>query len=102
VKEYPKTSKLDLVLILKIVERAHGIVVAHGGEYDKTSAGLDLVYAHAQVPLDLEALLAADDFNFMHDVFGIARHMDRSTGEMDGRFLPRFALRSREDVATPA
>jgi hypothetical protein len=44
-------------------------------------------------PLRLADLLAADDFNFAHDVFGIDRHLDRDTGELTGFFSPRFSAR---------
>jgi hypothetical protein len=93
-RRFPKTSDKDMDIILKIAKRASKISESHWAEYNETSAGIDLIYAHDQVTLDLEALLETDDFNFVHDVFGIALHMDRSTGELDSRFLPRFALRS--------
>jgi hypothetical protein len=43
-------------------------------------------------PIDWDRLLAADDFNFMHDLGGISRHLDRATGALTGQFLPRFTL----------
>jgi hypothetical protein len=42
-------------------------------------------------PLKLAELLAAPDFDFSHDVFGIMRHIDRATGQLGDCFLPRFA-----------
>lgn len=44
-------------------------------------------------PLDWDRLLAADDFNFMHDIGGICRHMDRETGALTDHFMPRFTLK---------
>ena len=41
--------------------------------------------------IDFERLLAADDANFAHDVFGIIRHMNRDTGKLGDFFVPRFA-----------
>lgn len=41
-------------------------------------------------PLDWDRLLEADDFNFLHDLEGISRHMDRSTGRLGDCFVPRF------------
>jgi hypothetical protein len=41
--------------------------------------------------IDFERLLAADDFNFIHDVGGIQRHMNRETGKLENCFLPRCA-----------
>jgi hypothetical protein len=52
---------------------------------------MDITATHASGnPLDLDRLLAADDFNFAHDVFGIERHLDGETGELQNYFLPRF------------
>lgn len=42
-------------------------------------------------PLDLGKLLQADDFNFMHDVLGIIRHLDPETRTLKNFFLPRCA-----------
>lgn len=36
-------------------------------------------------------LLPADDFNFAHDVAGIRRRINRTTGKLENYFLPRFA-----------
>ena len=53
---------------------------------------MDLTACHANgTPLDLEKLRAADDFTLVHDVVGIARHLDRTTGQLTGCFLPRCA-----------
>lgn len=53
---------------------------------------MDVIAVHMNGrPLRLEALLAADDFNFAHDVFGIRRHLDRDTGELTQCFVPRFS-----------
>lgn len=42
-------------------------------------------------PIDLDALLAADDANFGHDVFGIIRYIDRTNGKLTDCFSPRFS-----------
>jgi hypothetical protein len=54
---------------------------------------MDLSAVHAHTPMDLLALADADDFNLAHDVGGIQRHLDRTTGELGGCFLPRYAAR---------
>ena len=52
----------------------------------------DIMLCHTgPAPLDLDRMLAARDFDFMHDVYGIARHLFR--GELEGNFWPRFAKR---------
>ena len=59
----------------------------------RPALAMDITAAHANgCPLDLVGLLAADDFNFAHDIGGIQRHIDRETGRLGGHFLPRFAL----------
>jgi len=40
-------------------------------------------------PLDLQKLLDADNFNFEHDMNGIANCIDRKTSELKNCFLPR-------------
>lgn len=41
--------------------------------------------------IDWQKLMAFDDFNFLHDLGGISRHMDRQTGKIGGCFLIRSA-----------
>jgi len=81
-------SKNDAVIILKIAKRARKI---SGNKYPLLDAEMDITATHANgCPLKLAELLAADDFNFIHDVFGIRRHLDRETGELMDCFSPRF------------
>lgn len=64
--------------------------------YERVNLTMDLLAAdgvNGNRPLDWDRLLAADDFNFMHDLAGIARHIDRSTGELTDHFMPRFTVR---------
>lgn len=78
--------------IKKIVRRADALADEAGIKLDRLSLDMDLCAAHRNgCPLKLDALLAADDANFGHDVFGIRRYMDRRTGKLTGCFLPRFA-----------
>lgn len=63
---------------------------------DKMSLQMDLHAARAASPLDLEKLLDFDDFNFLHDIYGIMRHIDRDTGEMTQCFLPRSHARKAD------
>jgi len=35
----------------------------------------------------------------MHDVSGIARHLNRETGRLEGCFLPRFSDHSKSAAA---
>lgn len=83
-----KASRADNRLIDKIVDRAF----AGGLGLDGTRLDLDmdLCATHANgCPMDFAKLLAADDFNFAHDIYGIRRHIDRTTGKLTRCFLPR-------------
>ena len=53
---------------------------------------MDVELWHKNQPLDLKRLLESDDYTFMHDLSGIAKHIDRATGTIDELFLPRTAL----------
>lgn len=91
-------SKFEMDLISKIADRAVTMAEAHGVNYTKSTAFMDLDSAHEQCPLKLDELLRADDGNFAHDVFGIRSHMDRSEypGKLTGCFLPRYAMPTKE------
>lgn len=81
----------------KIADRAGSkIVKASGG---RLAFIMDLLAAdgvNGNPPIDFERLHAADEFNFLHDVCGIARHLDRSTGKLENCFVPRFARMAAE------
>ncbi len=80
----------DSSFVRKIVDRAIALELA--SKHDRLGVTMDMVATHANgCPMDFERLLAADDFNFIHDVKGIERHIDRATGHLGGFFLPRFA-----------
>ncbi len=61
---------------------------------------MDITACHLNgTKLDLDRLLAFGDFDFVHDVFGIARHLDRTTGKLQNHFWPRCARLERERVS---
>lgn len=81
----------EMEIIGEIADRAAKLARKHRVSYDRMTAIMDLTAAHANgCPLRLRDLLAADDGNFAHDIFGIRRHIDRNTGKLGGCFLPRF------------
>lgn len=83
-----KTSPHDAELIERIAARA----LALGIPGKKVDVVMDLTATHANgCALDLDELATADDVNLLHDVGGIRRHLDRSTGQLGGCFQPRFA-----------
>ena len=58
---------------------------------------MDLEACHCNgCPLRLADMEQADAFNLMHDVTGINMHLNRNTGELSKRFLPRFFDASKE------
>lgn len=84
------TTQEDAQIIGKIADRACSV----WPECDRLNFQMDITTTHANgCPLKLAELLAADDFNFAHDVAGIYRHLDRTTGKLLDCFLPRFAKR---------
>jgi len=53
---------------------------------------MDLEATHCNGnPLKLQELLEADDFNFTHDILGIQRHLNRTTGQLENCFVPRYS-----------
>lgn len=81
-------------LIRKISRRAVSLYAAQGISLDRMSTQMDLSATHANGnPLDLDRLLAFDDFNFMHDITGIYRHLNRDTGKLGNFFRPRSSAR---------
>lgn len=86
-------SKYERSLINKIADRAIARAAEIGVKYDKTDALMDIEACHCNgCCLDLEKLLKAKADTFGHDVFGIRRFIDRSTGELTDCFLPRCAM----------
>lgn len=85
-------TKAEQALISAIVKRGMKKAEEAGRRDIKAmDLSMDITACHANgCPLRLRELLNADDFNFVHDVFGINRHIDRDTGQMMNCFLPRF------------
>ena len=68
--------------ILKIATRAEKLL-----GLAKIHFVLDIQAVKAD--MDWERLLEADDFNFIHDMAGINKHLDHDTGELTN-FIPRY------------
>ena len=81
-------TEKDARLIKRVLRRAKKYEVL-----DKDLAlelQMDITACHCNgTPLDIQKLLGFDDFNFKHDVYGINRHLDRTTGKLMNCFLPR-------------
>lgn len=81
----------DIYTITRIVERAEALNLFDRISYPRMTMVMDLAATDGSIGMDFDALLAADDFNFAHDMGGIARHVNRKTGQLEDCFLPRFA-----------
>ncbi len=87
-----KVTSDEADIIAKIGARAEALSEGLGFWYDPLAARMDLTACHANGnPLDLAALLAADDGTFAHDVLGIRRHLNRHTGKLEDFFTPRLS-----------
>ena len=82
--------------VSRIIDRALPLFHDVGDPRTRRDIEMDLSAVHAAVPLRLEDLADADDFNFSHDLFGIARCLNRRTGRLEKGFLPRFAEWQKE------
>ena len=94
--EWAKIPRDDVLIIGKIASRFHdyrmdGIIK----RTKKSTIMMDVSAAHIKCPLDLKGLLDSEDVDFIHDVVGINRHVDRDTGELKDCFLPRFAIANK-------
>lgn len=85
-------SQREARLISKIVSRVASI----DPKVNRMCVNMDITATHCNgTPLDLEGLLAFDEFNFRHDVFGICRHLNRRTGKLENGFRPRCAQKGQ-------
>lgn len=89
-----EASRAEFEAIVKVCERleriAHELALPIR---DRRTRLLDLVACHCNgCPLMLDELVnVAADRDFLHDVLGITRHMNRETGQLGDGFTPRFA-----------
>lgn len=87
-----KVSKDECRVITKIAQRAVAMAAMADTQYPFMDAEMDVTACHANGnPLRLNELLGADEFNFVHDVFGIRRHLNRETGKLEDCFSPRYS-----------
>lgn len=88
------TNKADFDLIDRIVDRGWGLGWLRRSYASRMDMFMDVSAVHANGnPLRLADLLAADDFNFGHDMSGICNCLDRETGKLMNGFSPRFSRR---------
>lgn len=85
----------EIAWIGVIASRADAYIKANPDDFDpkdweRTNSVIMLIQVKKANPkLDLKKFAEFDDFNFLHDFFGIARHAQAPTGKLGGLFLPR-------------
>lgn len=63
-----------------------------GQNVDKQSIQMDIIATHISgCKLKLAELLKAKTFDFLHDVLGINKHLNRTTGKLQNCFSPRYS-----------
>ncbi len=86
-----KVKTEDYEIIVKIVDRVKALT--HAREYLSYPAidcEMDLIACHMNgMPLKLEEMLAMPEGDFVHDVWGILKHINRQTGQIENCFVPR-------------
>jgi len=62
---------------------------------------MDIIATHLNGrPIDLDGLSGAKWGDFIHDVCGIHRYLDRTTGKLTDCFRPRYAAVSAEHIGS--
>lgn len=84
-----KADPHELEMVEAIANRAFHLI-----DYpiDRFSLEMDLIVCHKNgCPLKFDELLQTDDLNFVQDVFGISRNLNRETGRLSRNFWPMCA-----------
>jgi hypothetical protein len=85
--QFARYSAAERSAAIAIVKRA--VALFGGTEIDWH---MDLAAVHYTCPLRLTDLAVADVASFGHDLGGIRRFLDRTTGELRNCFVPRLAV----------
>jgi len=60
--------------------------------FDPLNLMMDITATHCNGnKLDLQNFLDAPDFDFFHDIFGIIKNLNRTTGKLENFFTPRYS-----------
>lgn len=93
-----ETTREESDLLFAIAKRAKKLTPVQW-KIPQKEWWMDITACHANgSPLQLERLLEAPDFDFVHDMFGIRRHINRRTAKLENCFVPRYAARERESA----
>lgn len=77
--------------VSRIIKRAVKLYADFGIKRAPIDVRMDISAVHAGTPLRLYDLAEAEDGDFGHDIGGIGKYLDRSTGRLTDGFLPRYA-----------
>ena len=85
-------TKHEYEIIHEIASRARVIALKQGHDIPLRDWLMDIEACHCNgCRLKLSELAQANPFDFTHDVFGIRQHINRSNGQLEDCFLPRYA-----------
>ncbi len=85
-------TREESLVIDEIIRRFQNLAPDSQAASDKVGLMMDIEACHCNgCPLRLDELLQSNNFDFLHDVAGIYRNLDRLTGTLQDCFLPRFA-----------
>lgn len=86
-----KLNDLDARTIDAIVVRAWKQKSVKETYRTKQDLFMDITATHLNGnKLKLREMYRADDFNFFHDIWGIANNLNRESGQLENCFSPRF------------
>ena len=77
----------DIDLAEKIAKKAEALL-----GIDRIIVMMDLQFCMEKQPLDLKKLMSFEPADFAHDIFGINKHLNHETYELEDCFLPRCAI----------
>lgn len=84
----------EIDLITKVLERAKVTGIA------RRQMAMDLEATHCNgMPLCFQRLVDSNSVDFFHDIHGIAKAIDRTTGKLAQKFVPRCAVANHKRAA---
>ncbi len=84
---WDKASEDEVVVIHKIAQRVKEVMPSAR----LCDLEMDITAAHIFRPLRLEDLLKSKRDDFLYDICGISRHINRKTGKLKDCFSPRYS-----------
>lgn len=92
---FARLSPEEREAVDRIVTRAVALYRRGRITRERADIMIDISVVHHKLPLRLLEMAEAPDFDLIHDISGINRHLDRKTGELRDCFVPRFARSER-------